>query len=129
MSSSGLKSTRDALHALLRANEKIIDTVNASPASSNKTVLFQSVLALTNERVLEVSTSTLTKIGLGRPKASSVTIPIRDILGCDFRHGKLFWKNGGKNLVVVQTASGERAWATPNAGVGQAFTKRVCDAL
>lgn len=120
-----MSSTLAVLDELLRPDERVVATVNASPATSNKTVLFQSVLALTTERVLEVSTSALTKIGIGRPRASSVSVALGEISACDFRQGKLFWKNGGKNLVIVQTAQGERAWATANGKLGQDFTKRI----
>ncbi|MDQ3678214.1 MAG: YceI family protein [Actinomycetota bacterium] len=83
------------------------------------------MLALTNERLLEVSTSTRTKIGIGKPRASTVSVALREIAGCDFRQGKLFWKNGGKNLVVVQTPRGEMAWATQSAKIGAGFAEEI----
>ena len=120
-----MSSAQEALDELLRPGERVVTTVNASPATSNKTVFFGSLLALTTERVLEVSTSTRAKLGIGKGAASSVSVALADISGCDFRKGKLLWKNGGKNLVVVQTPQGERAWATMNPQLGQEFTEKV----
>ena len=125
MSSSDPKSALDALHALLRPDEEILDTVRASPAQHDTTVMFRSVLAITNQRVLEVSTPTFTKLGIGKPSASSVSVALGEITGCDFRRGKLYWKNGGNNLVVVQSSNGQYAWATSSTTAGSAFAEKV----
>ena len=118
-------SVREALDTLLGPGERVVATIAATPHSPNKSVLYQSLLALTTERVLEVSTGTLSKLGIGKTKTSSASIALGDIGGCDFRQGKLLWKNGGKNVVVVQTVRGELGWATQSARLGQEFAESV----
>ena len=118
-------NVREALDEVLRPNERVTATTAATPATSDKTVLYLSLLAVTNERVLEVSTPALSKMGIGRSKVSTVSVALDEIGGCDFRQGKLLWKNGGKNLVVVQTPRGEMAWATQSAKIGQEFAESI----
>lgn len=128
MSSANSKSAREALHALLRPDEEIIQIVDASPAAS-KTVLYKSALALTSARVLEVSTPTLAKLGIGQPTASTVSVALDEIAGCEFRQGKLLAKNGTKNLVVVRTVRGDFAWATMNPRLAAAFVEQATAAV
>jgi len=128
MSSTNSKSAREALHALLRPDEEIIHIVDASPAAS-KTVLYKSALALTNARVLEVSTPTLAKLGIGQPTASTVSVALDEIAGCEFRQGNLLAKNGTKNLVVLRTTRGDFAWATMNPRLAVAFVEQVTAAV
>lgn len=113
------------LDSLLRPGERVVETVAASPAYSDKTVFFQSMLAVTDQRVIEVSTPALSKLGIGRPTPSTVSVELRDVASCDFRQGNFLWKNGGKNLVVLQTSHGEVAWATPNARVGGSLADKI----
>ena len=56
-------------------------------------------------------------------------IGLEEILQCDFRKGKMMWKNDGKNLVVVATKQGEFAWATPTATAGEAFVAELSAVL
>jgi hypothetical protein len=114
----------EILDSLLGPNEEVLTRVLVSPAKPNKTVLYKSSLLLTNERILEVEPSVLAA-AIGRKRVSTADLSLHEILSCEFRKGKMMWKNGGKNLVVVDTNQGEFAWAAPNAKVGEEFVTEI----
>jgi hypothetical protein len=118
----------ELIESLLQPNEEIVTRALVSPAKPDKTVLYKSALLLTNQRLLEVEPSLLAA-AVGKKRVSSAALGLDEILQCDFRKGKMMWKNGGKNLVVVATKQGDFAWATPNAKVGEAFVAELSAAL
>ena len=118
----------ELIDSLLQPNEEILTRALVSPAKPNKTVLHKSALLLTNQRLLEVEPSLLAA-AVGKKRVSSAAIGLEEILQCDFRKGKMMWKNGGKNLVVVATKQGEFAWATPTAKAGEAFVAELSAVL
>lgn len=124
-----MPSSRDALKTVLHQGEKILASVDAADAGNRTVLNFGSCLALTDIRVVAVSTSALSKVGIASATPSTVSIALAEISACDFRKGKLLWKNGSKNVVVVQERSGEYAWSTPDPRSGEAFATRVDKAI
>lgn len=114
----------EMINSLLQPNEEVLTRALVSPAKPNQSVWYKSALVLTDQRILEVEPSLLAA-AVGKKRMSTAAVGLDEILRCDFRKGKLMWKNGGKNLVVVATTHGELAWATPNAKVGEAFVAEV----
>ena len=106
----------------MQPNEEILQRAPWCRLLSPTSPSFQSRLLLTNQRVLEVKVS-LGSALIGKKRVSSVSVGLDEILQCDFRKGKMVWKSGSRNLVVLSTGRGEFAWATLKGG--HAFVAEV----